>query len=154
MHSKTLFAPETHHLPVEQYIAHIISVNNYKDNHQSTTGDQPLQLPDLQDISTTNLDTSLPPVKDTQSSYKSEDDSNSTTHSTFSTTITSSMQLRPRLLISYNEAFLSKKNMDAEKSDKWTLHPCHYCQNRHRWRQRQIKVRYDIQITCDNQKEL
>ena len=46
--------------------------------------DQPMQSPDLYDVSTSNPDTSLPSsIKDTQSSYISDNDSNSKTPNPF-----------------------------------------------------------------------
>ena len=96
-------------LTIEHYIGHITRVNNHKDTCQTTTGDQPTQPPDLHDFSTSDPGTSFPSTG-TQSSYSSRDDSDSTTHSTFLSTSTSSMHLQPRVLISSNETFLSKKH--------------------------------------------
>ena len=101
-------------LTLDKYIGYITSNDSYENYCQATTEDKTMLPPDLHDTSTSDPDTADTQnsymSNDSQSSYSSSDDDDSTTHSTFSATSTSSMWLGPRVPISYNETFLSKRH--------------------------------------------
>ena len=89
-------------LTMDHYLAYVTRVNNNEDNCQTTTGDLFIQPPDVHNIST--FDPVISFLSTASNSSSSKNDKIQACTTLFTTNI-SSMQLWPRIPISYNENF-------------------------------------------------